>query len=49
LGEKYQSIADDFAVHKSTIHLIAKGKIWKQVTGAGWSVPRNTQQARIST
>lgn len=46
-GEKYSPIADDFSVSVSTIHLIAKGRIWKQVTGAAWAVARTQHQAAL--
>lgn len=35
-GERYPPIANDYGVSVSTIHLIAKNKIWKRANGASW-------------
>lgn len=37
-GETCQSVADDYGVSESTIHLIKKGKIWRRAGGASWSL-----------
>lgn len=47
-GERYPAIAADFGVSVSTVSLIKKGKIWKQVVGAAWPVRRSEQQARVA-
>ena len=47
-GEKYPAIAAEFGVSVSTIHLIKKGKIWKQAVGAAWPVARTQHQARVA-
>lgn len=37
-GETYAVIADEFAVSKSTIHLIAHNRIWRSAGGAAWEI-----------
>lgn len=37
-GEDYSTIASQYGVSKSTIHLIAVNKIWKSVGGAAWAI-----------